>query len=140
MVDHVSPIPRYVLRSGHQALGLANIRNTAGPRTTAIYGFSDKPQYDVFMKQYSKPPTPYPLVRCYLQDQMEIGSETLRLVLIDATSATQATLYAVTFPALDNALLLGQSTIELSHQLLLDETGSIYQVLAFSPTSKVANI
>ena len=140
MVELVSPIPRYVLRSGHQALGLANIRNTAGTSTTAIYGFSDKPQYDVFMRQYSKPPTPYPLVRCYLQDQMELGSETLRLVLIDATSSMQATVYAVTFPALANALLLGHATIELSHQLLLDQTESIYQVLALSQISKQVNL
>ena len=40
--------PYYVLLDGKQRLGPKLLRPRAGPEGVAIYGFSDKPPYDLF--------------------------------------------------------------------------------------------
>lgn len=140
MVVGSTKLPRYVLRDGRHPVGLS-ISHDSTVSVSAIYGFSDKPQYDHYLAQCTQLLTPYPLVKGFLQNQIEASPDSLQLVVLDATSPTQTRLEAATMEAIFEALKLKQETICASHQLSLDPMSATYRIVAINDpaTDKVSH-
>jgi Fic family protein len=81
--------PCYVLKNGSQPISATT--HPDNKKCTCVYGFSDKPVYDQFIKNADELLTPYPLVIGYLSNQIEASESTdddLLLVLAAATMET----------------------------------------------------
>ena len=130
MVDGFCKTPRYVLKDGaHPASpNVEGANSEVDP--VAIYGFSGKPGYDIFWKTQAGMLTPFPLVRLYLEHQIELRSELLSLIVLDATSPQQKILQAATFQAVLEAFRQNSDSVPVSHQLILDEESLGYRVAA----------
>jgi len=128
MVDGFAKTPHYVLKDGSHPTCPAVLQTTPGDQTTAVFGFSGKPAYDVFWKCSSLALTPYPLIKRYLQDQIALNSSQ-KLIVLDAVSPQQAVLRAATYPAVLESLQLDSSSVAVSHHLILDEASSEYRVV-----------
>lgn len=128
MLDCFAVTPRYVLRDGLHPTGPSVMQTTSQAQVTAIFGFSDKPQYDAFLHQSSIALTPYPLVKGFLQNQVDLDTEVLRLVVLDANGPKQSILYAATMQSIFESLDRKPDSVEVTHELILDETSGFYQV------------
>jgi hypothetical protein len=127
VIDSVK-IPQYVLRDG---LGYASPRvllTSFKIGSTVLYGFSDKPEYDVFISTSELPLTPYPLVRGYLERRLD--SNLLQLVALDAGSSQQTLLQATTFEAVLDSLRNQVDTVPVTHRLIIDDASTAYRVEA----------
>ncbi len=122
--------PRFVLKDGLLFVG-PHLQDSQGAYLTAIYGFSDKPEYDRFKSQCDSRLTPYPLVKRYLETQLESNDESLKLVVLDAASSDSQILYAATFQAVLLTLQNNESFVKISHQLINDANNSLYRIEAF---------
>lgn len=136
MAEVSSKTPRYVLRRGLQlaspslSKSQASLANAevADPRTSAVdqavvFGFTDKPQYDLFLKGDTKHLTPYPLVKRFLMDQIDqvdhrTGS---KLLVLDAVEPNQKVMQATTFEAVLKSLQDDQHDVPITHRLIRDE-------------------
>lgn len=130
MVDGFSKTPRYVLKDGTHPTSPTVVRGSSEDEPTAIYGFSSKLSYDVFWKSQSTALTPFPLVRLFLQNQIDLDGDLLRLVVLDATSPQQEMLQAATFQAVVEAFRESSDSVPVSHQLILAGDSSGYRVEA----------
>jgi hypothetical protein len=128
MVVGSTKLPRYVLRDGRVLTGLSLSNDSATASVSAIYGFSDKPQYDFYLAQCTRTLTPYPLVKGYLKNQIEASPDSLQLVVLDAASPNQYLLDAATMQAIVDALNLNLETVPISHQLTLDASTATYRI------------
>lgn len=131
MVDVFSKTPRYVLKHGSHPISPLVVQAGSENQPTAIYGFSGKPGYDIFWKAQSEALMPFPLVRLYLQNQIDLDSDSLRLVVLDATSPEQEILQAATFQAVLEAFRQNSDSVSVSHQLIRDGDSPGYRVEAF---------
>ena len=109
--------PYYVLKSGNQPIYPTINFDDPDTNCRCVYGFSDKPIYDKFIKGADQVLTPYPLVKGYLVNQIagansaETNGVRLSLVILDATDATQpvvsiATMATVLLALQENAMQL----------------------------------
>lgn len=128
MVDGFAKTPRYVLKDGAVPISPDIAHASSDVSYTVVFGFSDKPEYDRFLKVNSSALTPYPLVKGFLQHPVAPDRDLLQLVVIDAASAQQPVLHAATFKAVAQALQHGLDSVEVSHRLVVDETSSQYWV------------
>lgn len=88
------PTPRYVLLDGDKPL-VTSLVSTEGQSTEkAVFGFSDKPQYDAFRANSNLAYKPYPLVKGYLRGQIDLKQEGVAWVAMDATSPDDANFHA----------------------------------------------
>lgn len=120
-------IPRYVLKHGLHAIGptIQDVDN--GEPMSVIYGFSDKPEYDHFRSQDSRLLKPYPLVARFLMDELRNGFGAKRLIVMDALSPTQETVFATGMSEILDAFNEKRDQVNSSHELIFDITSEIYR-------------
>ncbi len=135
MVNSMAKAPHYVLKNG--LLSAVPLVSNSSQRycSEVIFGFSDKAEYDVFKSSSVSPLTPYPLVNEYLKGRIEADPDTLKLIVIDASSLQQKVMQAVTFQAALAASRRGDKTVQVTHQLVLDEATSTFSIESLSDTS-----
>tara|TARA_R110002072_G_scaffold119718_1_gene252605 strand:+ start:3168 stop:3590 length:423 start_codon:yes stop_codon:yes gene_type:complete len=134
-VDGTSNTPRYVLNDAAFPACPSLTETSPQDHPIVIYGFSNKSQYDVFLKASSLALTPYPLVKRFLEKHVDQNAEEMKLVVVDADSPTQPSVYAATFQNVLEAIRLVSETVNLTHRLILDPTDSTYRVESFSLTA-----
>lgn len=132
MMDGFAKTPRYVLRDGAHPTCPFVVQASSDDHAIVIFGFSDKPEYDVYLSVSSLMLTPYPLVKGYLKNQIELNSGSMRLVVIDAVSPDQPCLYAATFEAVLESFRLGSDVVAVSHRLVKKESSTAYRIETFS--------
>jgi len=132
MVDGFTKSPRYVLRDGAHPTGPLISQSSSDVRTTAIFGFSDKPEYDVFWNASPLALKPYPLVKGYLQNQIAEVDDWLKLIVLDAITAQQPILHAATLQAVLESMQLDAEFVTVSHRLILDDSSPAYRVQIFA--------
>jgi len=132
MAEVSSKTPRYVLRHGLQVACPSFSKSRSGMSEadvadlvtdSVIFGFTDKPQYDAFLKGDTKHLTPYPLVKRFLIDQIDkvdhrVGS---KLLVLDAEAPSQKVMQATTFEAVLKSLQDGLQSVPITHRLVRDE-------------------
>ena len=123
-------VPRYILNSNTGPLGPQLIQPTLEVPTQVIYAFTNKSHYDTFLKNSGSHAEllPYPLIKGYMQGQIDADVGSLKLVAIDCESPTQTQICAVTMLAIIRALELKNDSIEISHTLTLDADCQQYHV------------
>ena len=103
--------PYYVLKSGNQPIYPTIDFDDPDTSCSCVYGFSDKPIYDKFIKGADQLLTPYPLVEGYLtkmienQNSCESKCVCPGYIILDATDGGQPVLAAATI-----------ATVLLAHQ------------------------
>ena len=130
MVEGFSKTPRYVLKDGSHPTSPVVEVASAETEPTVIYGFSGKASYDLFWKAQSASLTPFPLVRLFLQNQIDQGGDSLSLVVLDATCPQQEILSAATFQAVAEAFRQNSDTVLASHRLIRSGDSTGYRVEA----------
>ncbi len=73
MENSYAKTPRYVLRDGSHPTGPSIVQTSPDAQATVIFGFSEKPEYDVFLKASTVALTPYPLVKRFLAESSIAG-------------------------------------------------------------------
>ena len=120
--------PYYVLLDGKQRLGPKLLRPRAGPEGVAIYGFSDKPPYDLFCANSELALTPYPLVKGYLKNQITDSSDAIHLVVVDAAGPSETQLNAATMESVLEAQEQKSEGVTISFHLMLDRGSQAYRI------------
>ena len=120
--------PCYVLLDGKQRLVPKLIAPDSGPRCVAIYGFSDKQPYDLFIANSKLALTPYPLVKGYLKNQIAENSDVIHLVVLDATGLQETPLNAATMDSVLQAQEQNANQVSVSFRLTLDGDAKAYRV------------
>lgn len=136
--------PNYVLRSDNKpfspAIEFADPKNeTENENDTncvCVYGFSDKPIYDSFLKSVSQLLTPYPLVKGFLQREITEGEEaatlghSMRLVVLDAADLSQPILKVATMAAVLRAMQENEKQVPVEYELAYDVGSKRYRLPA----------
>jgi len=117
----------YVLMEGKERIGPKLLPLDHDVECLVIYGFSDKKPYEIFCKNSERALTPYPLVRFYLQSQVDEKDARLKLVVLDAVEPRAPILNAATMQELLTAHISGSKTLVASHQLVFDDNSSAYK-------------
>lgn len=120
--------PCYVLLDGKQRLGPKLLPLHAGTEVVAIYGFSDKPPYDLFCANSQLALTPYPLVKGYLKNQITDSGDAIRLVVVDAAGPNEAQLDAATMKSVLEAQEQKADHVAVSFHLMLDQGSHAYRI------------
>ena len=121
-------IPRFVLKHGLDAIGPANQDLDNGEAAFVIYGFSDKPEYDLFRSQDTRLLKPYPLVARFLIDELRNGTIAKQLVVLDAMCSKQEVVFATGMRELLDAFNDKLDKMDASHELILDGSTEVYQL------------
>lgn len=132
MADGIAKTPRYVLKDGAFPTCPSVVQASSDDHATVIFGFSDKPEYDVFLSSSSLMLTPYPLVKGFLKNEIELNTDSMKLVVLDAVSTGQPCLYAATFEAVLESFRLDSDSIAVSHRLVMEELSTVYRIETFS--------
>ncbi|MCS7467035.1 hypothetical protein NZK35_10290 [Stieleria sp. ICT_E10.1] len=120
--------PCYVLLDGKQRLAPQLIAPDSGPAFVAIYGFSDKQPYDLFIADSKLALTPYPLVKGYLKNQIAESSDVIHLVVLDAGGPNESPLNAATMDSVLQAQQQDANQVSVSFRLTLDGDAKAYRV------------
>jgi hypothetical protein len=120
--------PNDVLLDGKQRIGPELLALHSGKMCIAIYGFSGKQSYDAFCEKSERALTPYPLVKGYLQNQLEDAGDTLLLVVVDAVGPDESHLTAATMQSVLEAREKQSSQVAVSFRLTRDEQSQAYRV------------
>jgi hypothetical protein len=121
-------IPRYVLKHGLDAIGPINRDVDNDEAASVIYGFSDKPEYDLFRSQDSRLLKPYPLVARFLVDELRNGTVAKQLIVLNAVSPNQDIVIAAGMRAVLDAFNEKLDQVEATHELILDKPTEIYRL------------
>ncbi len=132
MVLGLTRTPRYVLNDGTMRI-CPLVLESQGNCSTVIYGFADKPEYDAFMSCSDSPLTPYPLVKRYLETELESRDDNLLLIVLDAASPREKFLSAATFQSVLLALQMNDGFVRVTHRLLLEDGTSRYRIVSILP-------
>ena len=125
------PTPYYVLRNEGQPLSPAVTLSSGGGECKTIFGFSDKVPYDDFLLKSKPGLTPYPLVKRYLQNQIDEAQNdggSLTLVALDAAGPAENVIYAATMAAILSAHENKTEQILATHLLRLDPKSGSFQI------------
>ena len=126
--------PYYVLKSGNQPIYPTIDFDDPDKSCRCVYGFSDKPIYDKFIKSANQLLTPYPLVKGYLtkmiddQDSRESKRVCPGYVILDATDGVQPVLAAATLAAVLLAHQEKSKQVPIEVELILDPETASYCV------------
>jgi len=120
--------PNYVLLHGKTRLAPTVLPLRTGKNCSALYGFSDKAPYDLFRSNSEMALTPFPLVKVYLRTLLEAVSETLHLVIIDATSPSDLSIRAASMEAVLEAQLAQIPRVLAEYSLTWDQEANGYRV------------
>ncbi|TWT93905.1 hypothetical protein [Stieleria varia] len=125
--------PNYVLLDeDHQRIGPSLLPIHPSGECVAVYGFTDKQPYDAYCSHTKEELTPYPLVKCFLQDQLALPGNVVRLIVIDPVDQSETPLRAATMSAVLTALEKRSDHVTLSHRLIWCEPSRAYRVEAIS--------
>ncbi len=120
--------PCYVLIFDKVRIGPTLTPTESASSYQVIYGFSDKAPYDAFCANSPLPLTPYPLVKGYLQNQIEMAGDVVHLVVVDASGPQDAQLNAATMQAVFDAMKTQSSQVTASFRLTLNSDNESYAV------------
>lgn len=134
--------PNYVLRSDNKpfspAIEFADTENETDANCVCVYGFSDKPIYDTFLKSVSQLLTPYPLVKGFLQREITEGEEaatlghSMRLVVLDAAHLSQPILKVATMVAVLRAMQENEKQVPVEYELAYEAGTQSYRLSALA--------
>ena len=125
--------PHYVLKSGNQTIYPTIDSDDPDVSCSCVYGFSDKPIYDTFIKGADQLLTPYPLVMGYLNkiidDQASCASKRAcpGYVILDATDGGQPVLAAATISAVLLAHQEKSNQVPIDIELVFDSDTASYR-------------
>lgn len=128
LIEVMGCTPRYVLMDRKGRISPKVVLLASGRICTAIYGFSEKGLYDKFSLQSDEALTPYPLVKGYLQNQVDAAGDNLKLVVVDAAEFDEPFLDAATMEAVLEAQENRASHVAATYRLVLDEKTKDYTV------------
>ena len=126
--------PYYVLKSGNQPIYPTIDFDDPDTSCSCVYGFSDKPIYDKFIKGADQLLTPYPLVKGYLTKMIDDQNsrESKRVcpgyVILDATDGGQPVLAAATIAAVLLAHQEKSKQVPIEVELVFDQDTASYHV------------
>ncbi|GAA5507682.1 hypothetical protein Rcae01_03139 [Novipirellula caenicola] len=120
--------PYYVLIFDKSRIGPTLTAAESASSYQVIYGFSDKKPYDTFCANSPRPLTPYPLVKGYLQSQIEMAPDVIHLVVVDATGPHDAVLYAATMQSVFDSQKTQNPQVTASFRLTLNADNESYAV------------
>jgi hypothetical protein len=120
--------PNYVLLERTQRIGPELLALDSGQDCIAVYGFSDKQPYDAFCENSELALTPYPLVKGYLRNRLEVAEDTILLIAIDAAGPDEPILNAATMQLVLEAHETQSSQVSVSYRLTKDEQTPAYCV------------
>lgn len=124
----VADTPYYVLMDGNRRIGPKVAPPHSGDECLPIYGFSDKDPYDTFCMNSQLALKPYPLVKLFLQNQVDVPGEGLKLVVVDAVGPREPCLHAATMEAVLEAQQKRTPEVSVAHRLLFDEEVGAYRL------------
>ena len=124
--------PSHVLREGSQPIGPVVVNLDSGLIWTAIYCFSSKRTYDVFSASSPLALTPYPLVKGYLQNQVNGSREGLQLLAIDASGPLAPTLHAATMECVLDAMKNKIKHVNAEYLFVFDQEVSAYRMASMA--------
>jgi hypothetical protein len=93
-----------------------------------IYGFSDKGPYDWFCAKSELALKPYPLVKGYLRNQIDLPGDVLKLVVIDARGPCEPYLQAATMEAVLEAQESRATSVNAGYRLMFEQDANAYRV------------
>lgn len=120
--------PYYVLLDREGRIGPRVVRSESESECSAIYGFADKDPYDAFCTNSGWKLRPYPLVKGFLQNQLNAADGRLQLVALDAVGPSQPILHATTMAAVLEAHEAKVTNIYADYRLEFDEQLGGYRV------------
>ncbi len=126
--------PYYVLMSGTNRIGPTMQRLPSDSECAVLYAFSGKESYDAFCDKSDEDLRPYPLVKGYLQGQIDTAVEPgieptlLRLVVIDAAGPQDEILHAATMQSVLKAQKARTTQLPETHQLTFNRTTGDYRL------------
>ena len=128
MTTVAASTPKYVLIDGNLPIGPNVVPLEGGIECLAIYGFSNKDRYDKFCANSQLALRPYPLVKGYLRNQIDVPGDSFKLVMIDATSPSEPHLHAATIAAVLDAQESHSVHVTTAHRLTFNEHVNAYRV------------
>jgi hypothetical protein len=131
--------PYYVLLDGKHRLSPVLLPTDLRSEGVAIYGFSDKPPYDLFCANSELALTPYPLVKGYLKNQIAVAGDAIQLVVVDAAGPNDTQLNAATMKSVLEAQENKSERVTISFHLMLDRGSQAYRVEKASSGLDVTN-
>ncbi|TWU31386.1 hypothetical protein Poly41_62550 [Novipirellula artificiosorum] len=120
--------PHYVLLDGKHRIGPPLVSPRSGQECVAIYGFSDKHPYDAFCSQSELALTPYPLVKGYLRNQLEVARNAILLIVVDAAGPNALQLNAATMQSVLESQVNQSKHVAVSFRLTRDEQSKAYHL------------
>jgi hypothetical protein len=124
--------PCYVLLRDTEKIGPTILLNDPNARCVAIYGFSDKAQYDLFRENGDLSLRPYPLVKGYLKNQLsdDNGKESncLRLVVLDSNGPGEKFIHASSMQAVLDAIVNRKPNVFVDYHLSLVQANNVYRL------------
>ena len=120
--------PNYVLLDHSKRIGPELSAMDSGQKCIAVYGFSDKQPYDAFCENSELALTPYPLVKGYLRNRIDVAGDTILIVVIDAAGPDEPILDASTMQLVLEAHEKESPQVSVSYQLTKDEQSTAYRV------------
>lgn len=111
------PTPRYVLLDGDKPVSTMVTSAVGDSVKRAIFGFSDKQQYDAFRANSQLAYKPYPLVKGYLRGQIEKADSGAAFMVLDAIAPDGGTFQVCSMPETllafeSNATALESTTVQ----------------------------
>lgn len=128
MTEVVFGTPYFVLMDGSCRIGPDILPLPLGFECSPIYGFSDKGSYDKFCLQSQMALTPYPLVKGYLQNQVDTPGDCLKLVVVDAARPDEPYLRATTMKAVLEAQENRTTHVTSDYRLVFEQENNAYRV------------
>jgi hypothetical protein len=120
--------PYYVLMSHNCRFGPSLLQSSIGAHCLPIYGFSSKETYEVFRANCPLMLTPYPLVKRFLQEQIDAASDTPRLVVLNATRPDESRVEATTMESVLTAQTIQAAKVTTTYHLVLDADANAYRI------------
>ncbi len=128
MTEVVLSTPYFVLMDGSCRIGPNVLPLHSGIECSPIYGFSNKVSYDKFCLRSQQTLTPYPLVKGFLRNQLDVQNNGLKLVVVDADEVREPCLRGATMQAVLEAHEEGTSHVATGYKLMFVQVANAYRV------------
>ncbi len=132
MVLGLTRTPRYVLNDGTMRICPLVLDHKGIVQQSSMDSLTNR-VYDAFMSCSDTPLTPYPLVKRYLETELESRDDNLHLIVLDAASPREKFLSAATFQSVLLALQMNDGFVRVTHRLLLEDGTSQYRIVSILP-------
>jgi len=124
----IGDTPYYVLMNKSYRFGPNILHESTGTHCLPIYGFSSRETYEAFRTNCALMLTPYPLVKRFLQEQIDTASDGPRLIVLNATFPDEARVEATTMEAVLAAQTSKAAQVATDYHLVLDLAASAYRI------------